>query len=195
MWGLDTSTKTRLLRIVGTCNTESDSSFPELYFDTKIVGFLLFQLHKISCFNKASMAALDRIEYSLDFGFNRLQSSNRFFYTESKYGGPRGWHGTSLTKSRLVRHRSQSFSHIYSGREAISTAINCITMHKCTEMYSEPERSSLRSETTSPPASVFYELDTSTVCRDYVELFSMNVNLKGVLHSLSGSTIFVSRPD
>ena len=171
MWGLDTSTKTRLLRIVGTCNTESDSSFPELYFDTKIVGFLLFQLHKISCFNKASMAALDRIEYSLDFGFNRLQSSNRFFYTESKYGGPRGWHGTSLTKSRLVRHRSQSFSHIYSGREAISTAINCITMHKCTEMYSEleiqnldnlrpePERSSLRSETTSPPAGVFYELD------------------------------------
>ena len=53
-------------------------------------------------------------------------------YTESKYGRPRGWHGTSFTKSRLVRHHLQSFSHIYSGREAISTAMNCITMHKRT---------------------------------------------------------------
>ena len=65
--------------VTGRRNTESVSSFPELYFDTKIMRFLLFQLHKISCFNKASMAALDRIEYSLDFVFNRLQSSNRFF--------------------------------------------------------------------------------------------------------------------
>ena len=56
----------------------------------------------------------------------------KLLYTESKYGGPHGWHGTSFTKARLVRHRSQSFSHIYSGCKAISTAINCITMHKCT---------------------------------------------------------------
>ena len=71
--GLDTSKKHACyaLWVLATArrNTESVSSFPELYFDTKIVGFLLFQLHKISCFNKASMAALDRIEYSLDFGF------------------------------------------------------------------------------------------------------------------------------
>ena len=47
-------------------------------FDTKIMGFLLFTSDEINCFIKAPMAAVDRIEYSLDFGFSRLQSSNRF---------------------------------------------------------------------------------------------------------------------
>ena len=128
-------------------------------------------------------------------------------YTESKYRRPCRWHGTTFSKSRLVRHRSQSFSHIYLGHEAINTAVNCITMHKRILMYSEPviqnldnlrpepERSSLTHRTrngilTVKPlhlllAPFMNSTDTSTVCRDYVELFSMNVNVKVFLHSLS----------
>ena len=63
--------------------------------------------------------------------------------------------------------------------------MNCITMHKCTEMYSEreiqnfdelqpePERSCWRRD-----EKVNADSEASTVCKHYVELFSVKVNLK-----------------
>ena len=109
-----------------------------------------------------------------------------------------------------------TLSHIYSGRETISTAMNCITMHKPTEMCSEPdiqnldnlrpetERSSLRRRTRNGMPTVkplhlllapfMNSTDTSTVCRDYVKLFSMNVNLKVfcILRKASENLTFIS---
>ena len=64
--------------------------------------------------------------------------------------------------------------------------MNCITMHKCTEIYSEPEliqnlddlkpepeRSSWRRD-----EKVNADSEASIVRKDYVELFSVKVNLK-----------------
>ena len=63
--------------------------------------------------------------------------------------------------------------------------MNSITMHKCTEMYSEPEIQNLDDLKPEPERSswrgdekVNTDSEDSKLCKDYVELFSVKVNLK-----------------
>ena len=63
--------------------------------------------------------------------------------------------------------------------------MNSITMLNCTEMYSEPEIENLDDLKPEPERSswrrvekVNVDNETSIVCKDYVELFSVKVNLK-----------------
>ena len=66
------------------------------------------------------------------------------------------------------------------------TQLNCITMHKCTETYSEPESQNLDDLKPEPERSswrrdekVNADSEASIVCiKDYVELFCVKVNLK-----------------
>ena len=58
-------------------------------------------------------------------------------------------------------------------------------MHKCTEMYSEPEIQNLDDLKPEPERSswrgdekVNTDSEDSKLCKDYVELFSVKVNLK-----------------
>ena len=59
--------------------------------------------------------------------------------------------------------------------------MNCITMHKYTEMYSEPEIQNLAEPERSSwrrDEKVNADSEASIVRKDYVELFSVKVNLK-----------------
>ena len=63
--------------------------------------------------------------------------------------------------------------------------MNSITMHNCTEMYSEPEIQNLDDLKPEPERSswrrdekVNADSEASIVCKDYVEMFSVKVNLK-----------------
>ena len=82
MWGLDTSTKTPLsLLPIGRRNKNHFLRFLSfiLIHIPRSWGLFFFNRTIWTAFSKVSMAAPDSIEYSLDFGFNRLQSSNKLF--------------------------------------------------------------------------------------------------------------------